>query len=191
MEPRLEPEEIEFFQELMRTKAPGTKMVEWGSGGSTMMFLPHFDTGSLVSVEHNQEWRDKVVKAVTEANFKPEILQNFTYCWRPPHQDNALVSLGFHGYGIPYEECPTFAANYINPEVEGVVSIWDADVFFIDGICRGAILATLQKKAINRSARIFLHDAHGPEQRESWYRWSTDLYSERTKVGPTLLELRL
>lgn len=102
MDPRLDPDEIEFFKKLLETKAPGTKMVEWGSGGSTILFLPYFTTGQLISVEHNREWVDKVTEEVkTNKSLHGDALENFTYCWRPPHFRGNQVQLSFHGYGIP------------------------------------------------------------------------------------------
>lgn len=191
MEPRLEQEEIEFFQEVMRTKGEQTKMVEWGSGGSTVLFLPYFEKGKLTSIEHNRTWYHKVSEHVERMDLSPEIRNSFTYIWRPPTYLGHPVSLAFHGYGIPYEESPTFVADYINPEPSSGEKIFDADIYFVDGIARGAVLATILRKAKNREARVFLHDSHGPENREEWYRWATDLYTSIQRVGPTLSELRI
>lgn len=193
MEPRLEPEEIEFFKNLLEKKEPGTKMVEWGSGGSTLLFLPYFGTGELISVEHNKEWVDKVAQEVTRKEFSPEVLKGFTYCWRPPHYNGAHVQLGFHGYGVPYEECPTFVADYIDPEYSDprVVKVWDSDIYFVDGIARGPVLATIKQRALKKEARVFLHDLPGPENRREWYEWALRLYSKVEQVGPTLSELTL
>ena len=188
--PRLDPNEIEYFTQFMTNKAPGTKMVEWGSGGSTLMFLPHFETGSLVSIEHNREWYDKVNDAIEIVPFSQKILSNFTYCWRPPSYENKHVDLRFYGYGVPFEENPCFAASYINPEPSGV-KIFDADVFFVDGICRGAILATIRAIASNPNATVFIHDYYGQEKREGWYDWASGLYKRIEKVGDTLARLYL
>ena len=190
LQPRLDPNEIEYFTQFMTNKEPGTKMVEWGSGGSTLMFLPYFETGSLVSVEHNREWYDKVNDAIEIIPFSQKILSNFTYCWRPPSYENKHVDLRFYGYGVPFEENPCFAANYINPEASGV-KIFDADVFFVDGICRGAILATIKAIASNPNATVFIHDYYGGEKREEWYNWASGLYKRVEKVGDTLARLYL
>lgn len=190
LEPRLDPDEIEFLKNEMSSLKPGTKMVEWGSGGSTLMFLPHFTEGQFISVEHNKEWYDKVNTAIEQSDIPPAALRNFSYCWRPPSYDGKSVDLRFYGYGVPYEENPCFAANYINPEASGV-KVFDADVFFVDGICRGAILATIKAIASSPGATVFIHDYYGSEKREDWYNWASGLYKRVEKVGDTLARLYL
>lgn len=186
--PRLDEDEIEYLKGFM-TEITGDKVVEhiqmteWGSGGSTLMFAPYFAHGKFISIEHNQEWFTKVtteLHALGDASF----LQNLVYCFAPP-----LVDIRFYGYGIPHEENPCFAANYIAPKIEGI-DIWDSDVFFVDGICRGAVLATIAHCA-TKDAAVFLHDHHGPEKREVWYKWATNLYDRVEKVGNTLARLYL
>lgn len=188
--PRLDPNEIEYFTQFMGNKAPDTKMVEWGSGGSTLMFLPYFRTGKLVSIEHNLEWFEKVNKAIESSEIPTEALKNFSYLWRPPQFDGAQIDLRFYGYGVPYEENPCFAADYINPEYSGK-DIFDADVYFVDGICRGAILATIYSRCTNPDAVVFIHDYYGDEKREPWYNWASGLYKRVEKVGSTLARLYL
>lgn len=187
LEPRLDPDEIEFLNKFLLEKPDGTKMVEWGSGGSTLMFLPHFETGSFTSIEHNRDWFDKVTEAVRLAPLSAKALGNFTYCYRP-----SMVDIRFHGYGVPFEENPCFSKGYINPEDwhEGI-HIWDSDIYFVDGICRGAILATILLKASNKNATVFIHDYYGNEQREPWYNWASSMYSSVSKVGSTLARLTI
>ena len=188
--PRLDPNEIEYFTQFMTNKAPGTKMVEWGSGGSTLMFLPYFESGKFVSIEHNREWYEKVNDSIETIPWAPRILGNFTYCWRPPSYQGQHVDLRFYGYGVPYEENPCFMSDYINPEESGI-KVFDADVFFVDGVCRGAILATIRAIASNPNAAVFIHDYYGLENREEWYLWASKLYKRIEKVGDTLARLYL
>ncbi len=182
LEPRLNPDEVEYFKSTLSNIPAKTKMVEWGSGGSTLMFLDYFDHGELCSVEHSQEWHDKIVLELS-ANPHRNIKQ-FTYLFRPP-----LVDRRFYGYGVPHEENPCFAAQYINPEDDSI-GVFDSDIYFVDGICRGAVLATIRAKA-TKAATVYLHDHHGVEQREDWYRWAVDLYGTKEKVGSTLLRMTL
>lgn len=188
--PRLEPDEIAYLTDIMEYSPIGTKMIEWGSGGSTLMFLPHFNTGKLISIEHNPEWFDKVSKEIGAGTYSDECLANFTYCLIPPTYMGGVVDPRFYGYGVPFEENPCFAANYINPELGGT-PIWDADIYFVDGICRGAILATILKKAEKRCAEVYIHDFYGPENREGWYSWASGMYWDVEKVGTTLARLTL
>jgi hypothetical protein len=203
LEPRLDPDEIEYLKDFMANKADGTKMVEWGSGGSTAMFVPYFKTGRFMSVEHNHEWFDKVKKELESGEYAPECLANFTYAFIPP-----IVDIRFYGYGVPHEENPCFAKDYINPQImdtgDQLLDIWDSDIFFVDGICRGAILATIRAKAKkplrnydDRTGRwtdpatVFIHDYYGPEMREPWYSWASSLYSKVERVGNSLARLYL
>ena len=188
--PRMDPVEVEYFEQLMKNKRPDTKMVEWGSGGSTTMFLPYFTSGTFISVEHNGEWFDKVSKDIGESNYPQAALDNFLYCLIPPSFEGQPIDLRFYGYGVPFEENGCFASRYINPETGGT-RIWDADIYFIDGICRGPILATLFAKAEKRDADVYIHDFYGPERRESWYVWASSLFSKVEQIGTTLARLTI
>lgn len=184
--PRLDPDEITYFEQFMANKKPFSTMVEWGSGGSTMMFLPHFETGKFISIEHNEEWYKKVKEAVYDGNEIPAAAKkNFEYLYRPP-----MIDIRFYGYGVPFEENPAFADAYINPEPYDS-QIWDADIYFVDGICRGPILANLFRAARNRDATVFIHDFYGAEERWPWYKWAVRFYSSIEQIGSTLARLRL
>ncbi len=200
--PRLDPDEIEYLKDFMANKPDGSTMVEWGSGGSTTLFAPYFKTGRFVSIEHNFEWFEKVSEELRSPEHSNDYLKNFLYAYIPPAAD-----IKFYGYGVPYEENPCFAKNYISPQImdDGeMVDIWGSDIFFVDGICRGAILATIRAKAtkLYRSydpidgkwtdpASIFVHDFYGPEKREVWYSWSSSLFSKVERVGSTLAKITL
>jgi hypothetical protein len=200
--PRLDRDEIDYLHNFLENKPDGTKMVEWGSGGSTTMFIPYFKTGQFMSVEHNHEWFDKVREELSTGEYDPECLSNFLYAFIPP-----IVDIRFYGYGVPHEENPCFANDYINPRVmngDQLVDIWDSDIFFVDGICRGAILATIRAKAKKPlrnyddrtgkwtdPATVFIHDYYGPEMREPWYNWASSLYSKVERVGNSLARLYL
>lgn len=190
LEPRLDPDEIEYFKTLMEQKPENTKMVEWGSGGSTVFFLPYFVNGSLVSIEHNPEWFGKVVDELNANYVQSPALKNLTYIHVEPEYVGHPVDLRFYGYGVPFEENPCFLKKYINPEGE-LVKIWDADIYFVDGIARGAILATILLKAEKPDASVYIHDYYGPEQRGEWYGWASSLYRKVEKVGSTLARLWL
>ena len=187
--PRMDPVEIEFFEQLLRNKVPGTKMVEWGSGGSTTMFLPYFETGQLISIEHNEEWFDRVMADIGSGEYLDAALANFLYCHIPPSHLGQPVPKAFYGYGIPQEENPCFAKAYIDPSPG--TNIWDADIFFVDGICRGAILATIRMKAQKPDAVVLIHDYYGPENRQSWYEWASSMYHSVIPIGTTLARLTI
>ena len=187
--PRLDPDEIVYLSEMLANKPDGTKMVEWGSGGSTLMFLPYFETGELISIEHNKEWFDKVITQIhtdtVAQTLTPESVRNLTYIYAEP-----LVPINFYGYGVPYEENPCFAQRYINPS-SPTFNVWDADIFFVDGICRGAILATIYSNITKHQPTILIHDYFGQEKREPWYEWASMLYESVEQVGTTLARLHV
>lgn len=192
LEPRLDPDEIEYLKDFMAKKADGTKLVEWGSGGSTAMFLPYFETGEFISIEHNEEWFQKVIEEITTGGYTDVAKKNFTYVLAKPK-----VDIRFYGYGVPHEENPCFAMDYIAPKSDGF-NVWDADIFFVDGICRGPILSTLRNNAKVLwdateeewiGPTVFIHDYFGPENREPWYEWAAQMYTSVEKVGSTLARL--
>lgn len=189
--PRLDADEITFFEQFLSNKEPGSKMVEWGSGGSTTMFIKYFNTGRLVSIEHNQEWYNKVSKEIVVGDeYSQEVHDNFVYLFKPPVFEGGQVDLRFYGYGVPYEENPCFASTYIDPSNHpSSPDIWGSDIYFVDGICRGAVLATISAKARNRNAAVFIHDYYGPEKRVPWYNWASNLYVSVRQVGSTLARL--
>ena len=186
----MDEDEIAYMKTLLSKKAEDAKMVEWGSGGSTLMLIPFFKTGKLISIEHNDDWFTKVVNGITEGVAAGELdndcVGNTVYCLAKPGLDAR-----FYGYGVPYEENPVFAANYICPQIPDA-DVWQSDIYFVDGICRGAILATIALKA-NREKNpvVLLHDHHGPEHRQPWYSWATSFYSRVEPVGSTLARLYL
>lgn len=190
LQPRMDEDEIAYMKALLSKKAEDAQMVEWGSGGSTLMFMPYFKTGKFISIEHNDVWFERVVNGITESVAAGELdkdcVGNTVYCLAKPGLDAR-----FYGYGVPYEENPVCAADYIFPKIPGE-DVWQSDIYFVDGICRGAILATIAMKA-NREKKpvVLLHDHHGPENREPWYAWATSFYSQVDKVGSTLARLYL
>lgn len=200
--PRLDDDEIEYLNQFLALKDDHTTMVEWGSGGSTAMFVPYFRTGRLISIEHNHEWFDKVKEELQTGDYDPECLKNFIYAFVPP-----IVDARFYGYGVPYEENPCFAKDYINPPIVDNgerVNIWNSDIFFVDGICRGPILATLRVKATKLlknyddtagewkpPCTIFIHDYYGMEMREPWYNWASSLFGKVERVGNSLAKISL
>lgn len=191
--PRLDPNEIAFFKQFLANKAPGSEMVEWGSGGSTTMFIKYFNTGRLVSIEHNEQWYDKVREEILIGDEYPgECCENFSYIFKPPTFEGQSIDIRFYGYGVPFEENPCFASTYIDPTSDVFCpNIWNSDIYFVDGICRGAVLATIHAKAKKRDAAIFIHDYFGPEKRVSWYNWASNLYTDVKQVGSTLARLYL
>lgn len=150
--------EVDYMVDLIKAMPEDGKMVEWGCGGSTCKWIETLKpTQKLITIEHNTSWYGRVTRAIaTEFGETP----NFQFLHVPEQY-------GFeHGYGSVIEEHPTGTAPYVNPDAD----MWDADIFFIDGIARAACLMTVLLKHTKPDAAIFIHDHLG---REPWYDWAT------------------
>jgi hypothetical protein len=137
---------------------------------------------SMISIEHNRGWFDKVSETIKDHPNRSRLL----YLFLPPG-----APLQFYGYGEASEENACYNLNYINPEIalheKYKITIFDADAFLIDGISRGACMATAFARATNNQASFFLHDYVG---REPWYDWAVSLFPKRNIVDQTLIELK-
>jgi len=133
----------------------------------------------LVSIEHNGEWYDKVNRALIDHRNR----KNTAYLFVPSE-----IDIKFYGYGFPSEENPCYNMQYINPETaSNRVSIFDADIYLVDGISRGACLATIFSKARKReNVQVYVHDYVG---RQQWYEWACALFPRKELVGRTLCKL--
>lgn len=173
---QLGTKDIEYMENLIKNDLPKyALMVEWGSGGSTCKWLDTLDTNQkLISIEHNESWHMRVKRAISN-HFGDLETDKFEYFHIPEEY-------GFeHGYGNVIEEHPVGTREYINPRAD----IFDADIFFIDGIARAACLMNVLLHRTNKNAAIFIHDYVG---REQWYDWAAQ-FCRVEIVGDTLARL--
>ena len=156
-------DEIEYVVNTIKSMPSDGKMVEWGCGGSTCKWIETLtDSQSLITIEHNESWYDRVTRAI-KAEFG-DVSDKFTF-------KHVGEMYGFeHGYATPLEEHPLGTDKYINPDIEG---FFDADVFFIDGIARAACSLVTLLKHTKKDPVIFIHDYVG---REAWYDWATQFF---------------
>jgi hypothetical protein len=164
------PDEIGYMEQEIRNLPSNGLMVEWGSGGSTLQWLSIMkDTQTLISIEHNTEWYNRVAAAAVD-------YKNFKYC-------NVDVSSQYfeHIYGSVTEETPFNTKLYVCPTVE----IYDSDIFFIDGIARGACLAAVLLNRKKKNSKIFVHDY---TYRVIAYDWITQ-FCQVKLIGTTLAEI--
>lgn len=174
-------DEVAHLEETVKGLADNAKLIEWGSGGSTTMFLELLKPGQrLISIEHNEEWYNKVTEALKDHPKRKQL----DYLFIPPDG----IDLRFWGYGVPNEENPTFLQEYINPEKAfDDIEIFNADFYLVDGIARAACLANIYGRIKNtKDVPVYIHDYVG---REQWYDWAVDLYGDAEVVGKTLLKL--
>lgn len=159
--------EADYICKTIRELPSAGKMVEWGSGGSTLKWLETLTPSQeLITIEHNLNWFNRVSRAVN--NEYGECPQNFTFL-------HAEEMYSFeHGYGHILEEHPTGTDKYLNPQVPDL-NIWDAEFFFIDGIARAACLMTVLLKHTKKNPVIMIHDYVG---REHWYHWAVQHCAE-------------
>lgn len=173
MKPMMWPEEIPILMQCVKDLPLNSKIVEWGSGGSTTLFVETMRPDQqLISIEHSEKWFNEV-----SINLKNLSQTNWTYLHKPEHPEYV------HGYGIPHEENPVGLADYIFPGE----FVLDADLYFIDGVARSSIALMLLAKAKKRNAVIFLHD-YSPN-RSFWYNWSAKLFPTAGIHGTSLLKL--
>lgn len=154
MQPQMQPDEPGII--LSHLPENGL-LVEWGSGGSTIWFMNHISpTQSIISIDHNPVWVEKVAEALKDLSNKDQ----HKYYYAPSKYNNA--------YATVLEELPSGLERYIMPGED----IWDADVYLIDGIARGACLLTVALKARKRPCTAFIHDYLGRD----WYEWAKDVF---------------
>jgi hypothetical protein len=78
LKPWMHPSEIELIKSYLN---PTDIMLEWGSGGSTILF-PQY-VSKYYSIEHNKEWFDKMDLQLRDSNV------NLNYV--PPEIDNPVM----------------------------------------------------------------------------------------------------
>lgn len=171
---QMQLDEVAEVTSRIKEMSPDGLMVEWGSGGSSIKWLETLsDNQRLVSIEHNPDWHMKVS---AYANSRSDINKRFNYIFKPE-------LFGFqHGYATVNEENPHGLDDYFIPNR----SIYDADIFFVDGVARAATALIVKMISTKPDPVIYIHDYYG---RENWYSWSTQFFSKKEKVGHTLVRL--
>jgi hypothetical protein len=174
MEPYLYPDEQPIFLDFIKSIPANGKIVEWGSGGSTVKILDTItDSQSVISIEHDKEWYDKIFNELTLKN-----KSNWTLLHRT---ESGLYQ---HNVGTPDDENPVGYDEYIFPDD----SILDGNFFFIDGVARSSIALMLLARAKNRDAVVLIHDAN---HRGVFYSWAARLFPKTEMLGTSLLRLYL
>ncbi|TDJ58096.1 MAG: class I SAM-dependent methyltransferase [Planctomycetota bacterium] len=123
----------------------GARMLEWGSGGSTVWFADRLpDAAQLTSVEHDRQWHETLSAAIGERSNVRLLLAEPAN----PLGRNATID----------EENPAPLAAYL-----GAADGATYDVIVVDGVARGACLERA-RELLAPGGVVFLHDA----QRD-WY----------------------
>lgn len=169
------PDESEYITNEIKKLGQNSLMVEWGTGGSSFLWLEKLrDDQKLITIEHHKGWYDTVSQSM---------IQHFGKF--PSHKFQFIhteVEEGFaYYYGLPSEENTVGLKKYICP----TELIYNADLYFIDGIARGACLASVLLKRKKKDSIIFIHD-YAP--RPTWYNWITQ-FCQVEIVGQTLAKV--
>jgi hypothetical protein len=137
---------------------PDALLVEWGSGGSTCKWLELL-TGNqkLISIEDDLVWYEKVDRA-TKAHFGPLPVEKFELFYAPEKYNINRRK------GELSEEMPFGTENYINPRFD----IFDASMYFIDGIARSACMAAIMINHRKKNPVILWHDYVGRSDAHNW-----------------------
>lgn len=189
MNPYMREGEVDLFISEFNKLRDDASIVEWGSGGSTLMILDMLKPKqTFTSIEHDTNWSKKVVEAsrghpnrdrmdyiVTGLPVVQMEINNVVYK-NGDYEDHKRGMMGKF-----LEENPSYISNYIDPSIldKKFKDIMSADLFLVDGLARGAVLATLRVKA-NKKAKILLHDYVG---RELQYDWAVRLFSSFVVKG--------
>jgi len=168
------PDEKEIFLNFIKELPENGKVVEWGCGGSTVKILENLaDTQSVISIEHDKEWHDKV---------HDELSSQEKTNWHLIYANE--LSIYQHKIGTPDDENPVGYDNYIFPND----TVLDGDIYLIDGVARSSIALMLLAKAKNRDAVVLIHDAN---HRQMFYNWAAKLFPRAERVGTGFLRLYL
>lgn len=152
------PDELQCVHDVIARMPQDGLFVEWGSGGSTCRWLELLsDKQKLISIEDDLAWFEKVSR-VTRAHFGPLPLSKFELIYAPEKYNINRKK------GELSEEMPFGTEHYINPKAE----IFDASVYFIDGIARSACMAAILLKHTKKNPTILWHDYTGRSDAYGW-----------------------
>lgn len=146
-------------ERILKFITPGTRVLEWGSGGSTLWFADRLPIGAtLTSIDHDAGWH-----AITRSRVGERLNVQMLLC--PPDSPlgkNATIE----------EEDPSKLDEYIHA-ADGK----EFDVIIVDGVARVACMERA-RHLLGRGGVVFLHDAHRP-----WYDSGKAFYIEHGTVG--------
>jgi predicted O-methyltransferase YrrM len=144
-------DELPALIELVRALPNDAQLLEWGSGGSTLLFaaLMH-DEQHLTTIEHNAQWLDTVRDRLVELKLAHRVTQLFV----------PLESGGPSGAQTEEIVVPNGRA-YIAPTLDYASFAF----VLVDGIMRNAVLDHLSD-VLSPGTLVLVHDYVG---REAWY----------------------
>lgn len=158
--------DIDVICDYIRKMPEDGLMIEWGSGGSTCKWIETLTSNQkLITIEHNENWYNRVVRAIR--NEWGDVSDKFSFY----HIPEKYIE---HGYGNIGEEHPCGTDDYIDPKE---VDIWNADIYYVDGIARATCLLNILFRKKKSNPAIMIHDYVG---REVWYSWAVQYFDVKT-----------
>ncbi|MCE9528607.1 MAG: class I SAM-dependent methyltransferase [Planctomycetales bacterium] len=138
---------------------PGTRMLEWGAGGSTVWLAQNLPAGAtLTSVEHDPKWFQKVQDHIGNAPHVRLLLREAT----GPLGANATIK----------EEDPRYLQSFVHA-LDGE----QFDLIMVDGNARAACLRQA-KDLLAPGGIVMLHDAQ-----RAWYDEAKKNFAEYGHIG--------
>lgn len=150
----MHPVEFSQFSAIIHTLAP-RRVVEWGSGGSTIALLRDFPSiETLVSVEHDRDWYERVRDGIDDARLRlvfapPDIACEFD---RPKTPEQRQIHRAWRTRGERDREV-------MKTYIEAPSKIVDGcDMAFVDGRARNFCIAE-GYRLLRPGGILLLHDA--------------------------------
>lgn len=146
-------------ERILKSFSHGTRILEWGSGGSTLWFADRLPPGAtLVSIDHDPAWHEQVKARIG----KRDNVRLLLFPAIKPLGKNATIE----------EENADSVRDYIH-----AMDNETFDVIIIDGVARNACLRQAWQ-ILSAEGVAFLHDAQ-----RSWYDEGKSLFVEHGTIG--------
>lgn len=132
---------------LFAAAKPGDTVVEWGSGGSTLLFAQRVgEAGKVVSVEYQKRWYDKVNLQLKKCRLNGRS----SVIYEPPRPERQQDSA--------FQLMPKQMDRYVrSPISDGLVEGESVDVVFVDGRQR-VRCALMAAKLLKTGGILMIHD---------------------------------
>lgn len=125
----MEPAEIDLIESYLKSQH---SVLEWGSGGSTLRFAPHVKR--YVSVEHNEEWYNKIKPLATSADI---------HLCKVDHKVGTPADI------VKFKDYISYPAS-LNEKFDRIL---------IDGRCRArCAFEVLDSSLLKENGLVFIHD---------------------------------
>jgi hypothetical protein len=161
LEPAMSPEEQSQLCAIIASRRPRT-MVEWGSGGSTIVVPGNFSfIETYVSVEHNAQWHEKVKSASEDPRVVHVLAPPADHAPEPPmfKQGKGKTLPEYVAWSDRCEREPDIMQAYVDSPFQHVEH---PDLFLVDGRARRFCIERAWA-ALKPGGVMVVHDAQRDE----------------------------